>query len=75
MKHPATDKVDNITTCRLPLASKLREARRELLKQFKQQASPGINATKVKCGDFSAVARGRTPVIVVDLRLLLLLLR
>ena len=37
MKHPARDKLDNITTGRLPLASKLGiTARALLIKQLKQ---------------------------------------
>jgi len=36
MKHPARDKIDDITTGRLPLASKLGITARALLKQLKQ---------------------------------------
>ena len=36
MKHPARDKMVNITTGRLPLASKLGTTGRALLKQLKQ---------------------------------------
>jgi len=37
-KHPATDKIDNITTGQLPLATyKLEITGRALLKQLKQQ--------------------------------------
>ena len=45
MKHPTRDKIDNITTCRLPLASKLGITGRALLKQLKQHV---VKAT----GDF-----------------------